>query len=361
MILVALAFQPLRRSVVRLADRIAYGARAAPYEALADFSRRLGGSPAFETLLPAVAEATATAVLAEHVTVRLAVPDGPDRLAHWPSGRTRPSTGSVVTEFGVVDRGERLGIIEVAMPPGRSLRAGDHALLADLADQAALAFRNNRLAEQLADRVAMLDQQTAQLAESRARIIAARDGERDRLERAIRAGVAPHLEPTPRRLQRMTADVDAPGVERDLAAVLSDSVTALENLREITRGIMPPQLVRSGLAAAVSAHLGQAGHAGALAMDESVAGRRFDRTVESTAYFGLVEALRQLRPPIQVTLTAIGDLLTLTVGGSGRHPPTIDTLCGRLEPLGGTVQCRREGDRAVLAMRIPAEPVPIAN
>ena len=38
--LVALAFQPLRRRVVRLADRFAFGAAAAPYEALADFSRQ---------------------------------------------------------------------------------------------------------------------------------------------------------------------------------------------------------------------------------------------------------------------------------------------------------------------------------
>ena len=42
---VALAFQPLRGRVVRVADRLAFGAAAAPYEALADFSRRLGDSP----------------------------------------------------------------------------------------------------------------------------------------------------------------------------------------------------------------------------------------------------------------------------------------------------------------------------
>ena len=43
--LVALAFQPLRRRVVGVADRLAFGRAAAPYEALADFSRRLGDSP----------------------------------------------------------------------------------------------------------------------------------------------------------------------------------------------------------------------------------------------------------------------------------------------------------------------------
>ena len=42
---VALAFQPVRGRVVRIADRLAFGAAAAPYEALAEFSRRLGESP----------------------------------------------------------------------------------------------------------------------------------------------------------------------------------------------------------------------------------------------------------------------------------------------------------------------------
>ena len=60
--LVAMAFQPLRRRVVRLADRLAFGAAAAPYEALADFSRRLGDRPDPAALLPAVAEAAAHAV-----------------------------------------------------------------------------------------------------------------------------------------------------------------------------------------------------------------------------------------------------------------------------------------------------------
>ena len=44
-VVVALAFQPLRRRVVKIADRLAFGAASAPYEALADFSRRLGDSP----------------------------------------------------------------------------------------------------------------------------------------------------------------------------------------------------------------------------------------------------------------------------------------------------------------------------
>ena len=79
---VALAFQPLRRGVVRFADRLAYGTRAAPYDALADFSRRIGQSPAPGTVLPAIAAAAGEAVRAERVVVHLDV-----------DCRTRPGRG----------------------------------------------------------------------------------------------------------------------------------------------------------------------------------------------------------------------------------------------------------------------------
>ncbi|HYJ66930.1 MAG TPA: hypothetical protein VEX15_04630 [Nocardioidaceae bacterium] len=357
MILVALAFQPLRRRVVRLADRIAYGTRAAPYEALADFSRRLGGNLAPESLLPIVAEATASAVLARRVAVRLAVPGGVDRWAYWPAGGAALTADPEATAIDVVDRGERLGDISVVMAPGRSLRSGDRALLADLADQAALAFRNNRLAAQLAGRVTMLDQQTAELAESRARIIMARDDERDRLEQAIRIGVSPRIEPTPARLRRIASDLGDPDVERDLSAVLTDSVQALESLREISRGIMPRQLARSGLVSAVSAHLGQVGHAGSLVVDESLAGVRLGRTVESTAYFGLVEAVRQLEPPIVVRLGVSDGRLALTIEGSGMDVEASSGLRDRLESLGGSAWWSSGNGRAALAMSVPTETV----
>jgi len=355
MIVVALAFQPLRRRVVHLADRIAYGSRAAPYEALADFSRRLGGSPDPESLLPTVAEATGTAVQAHRVIVRLTVPDGADRWAQWPPAAPESWIGPEAVQIDVVDPGERLGSIYVVMPPGRSLRASDRELLADLADQAALAFRNNRLAAQLAGRVALLDRRTAALAESRARIIVARDEERDRLAQAIRVGVAPYLEPTPERLRRLAEDICDPGAEQQLTATLDDSVKALESLREISRGIVSQQLARSGLAAALAAHLGQAGHAGALVVDDAVATARFDRPIETTAYFSLVEALRRLQPPIDVRLGLQNGHLSLVVGGTATEVTTSTAWRDRLESLGGSAQWTRENGRAVVAISIPAE------
>ena len=42
--IVAALFQPIRRRVVHLADRLVFGRRAEPYEVLARFSERVGAS-----------------------------------------------------------------------------------------------------------------------------------------------------------------------------------------------------------------------------------------------------------------------------------------------------------------------------
>ncbi len=355
--LVALAFQPLRRRVVHLANRMAYGSRAAPYEALADLSRRLGESPAPDALLPTVAEAAAGAVGARSVTVRLDVPDGDDLVARWP---LRPDGGQAVipgevAEVAVLDREERLGSIVVDMPAGRALRPEEPGLLASLADQAAIAFRNAQLSAQLEARVAQLDARTAELARSRSRIIAARDAERARLERAIRREVSPLLE-------GLAAELDRPRVKSDavtgpvLGALLADSVAALEALREITRGIFPAQLERSGIVPAVSAHLGRTGRVGALTVADSAAGVRFDRRVEAAAYFCFVEAMSELQAPVAVTLAVDDDRLHLRVTGHGRVDPDLWHLQDRVEPLAGTVTWSPGSDGGTLAVDLPTQP-----
>ena len=154
--LVALAFQPLRRSVVRLANRVAYGARAQPYEALADFSRRLAEAPSPGTLLPAVAEAAGRAISAAGATATLEVP-GSDPV----SGTWGTVTGSPDEVVPVRNEGRDLGSIGVVLPRGRGLRPSDRKLLDALADQTSVAFRNTTLASRLADHVAELDRTTS--------------------------------------------------------------------------------------------------------------------------------------------------------------------------------------------------------
>ena len=247
---VALAFQPLRRRLVRVADRLAFGGAAAPYEALAEFSRRLGESPDPSTFLPAMAKAAAHAVNANRAVVVLRLDLGPDLTTVWTAeGVDRITTAA--WEIPVLDHGERLGSITVFMPSGHPLRPREQRLLADLADQAGMAFRNDRLTAELPGQVAQISRRTGELSESRRRLISANDAERSRLEQAIAHQVILHLEPLPRRLHQLSdADrVTAPLMDAELLRASIESVNiAMEALREITRGVFPAQLARSGLA-----------------------------------------------------------------------------------------------------------------
>jgi signal transduction histidine kinase len=355
--LVALAFQPLRRRVVRLADRLAFGAAAVPYEALADFSRRLGDSPDPSELLPAVADAAAQAVRAARVTVLLHVGAGPDRVVVWPpSGADDPlapdplagdppATGLTVP---VLDRGERLGSITVEMPTGRPLRTREHRLLADLADQASLAFRNARLAAELSGQVEQLAGRTHELTESRRRLISAGDAERSRLEHAIARQVILHLAALPGRLRDLSGQGAGVLDAAQLQPLVDTLTTALEELREITRGVFPAQLARSGLATALASLLGRPGSIGRLVVENPAAGRRFDPRIEAAAYFCVAEAMRDLGRPVVVVLDAPGDHLRLVVTGSDQGGLPLGHMRDRVEAAGGSVSLTVARGRAVI-------------
>jgi signal transduction histidine kinase len=351
---VALAFQPLRRRVIKIADRLAFGSAAAPYEALADFSRRLGDSPDPATLLPAVAEAAGRAVNARHVVVRLHLEVGPDEVVAWPPD-AEAVTEDARIETPIIDRMERLGGIVVAMPPGHPLRPLDRRLLTDLADQAALAFRSVRLAAELSAEVERLGRRTDDLSDSRRRLISAGDAERSRLERAIARQVAPYLEPLPAQLGRLSVakpDWTTSGDAAALGELLVSVNTALEALREITRGVFPAQLARSGLPSALASLVARVSNSGKLVVEESATTRRFSPRVEAAAYFCAAEAVRDLDDPLLV-LAVEDDRLRLVVTGMERSDIAHDDIRDRVESAGGTVVMTSSNGQTVLKAQLP--------
>lgn len=346
---VAMAFQPLRRWVVRVADRLAFGQAAAPYEALADFSRQLGDSPDPSALLPAVADAAGRAVGALRTTVRLVVEKGPDRLAMWSGGADGQAAPDV--EIPVVHAGERLGSITVQMPVGRALRERDTALLEDLAEQAGMAFRNARLSAELSGRVEQLGHRTHELTESRRRLISAGDAERSRLERSIARQVVLHLAPLPDRLDEL-ARTGAGGLTGSRLTPLIASVTrALEELREITRGVFPAQLARSGLQPALASLLGR-GNVGRLVIDPVTSGNRLDPRVEAAAYFCVAEVVADLLPPVEVALSTADDRLSVVVTGVTDGRLSVDSLKDRVETVDGAVTIRSSASGTVVELSL---------
>ena len=69
--IVALAFQPVRRKAQRIANRVVYGERATPYEALTNLGARLAGEYASEDVLDRIASAVAGGTGADRVVVWL--------------------------------------------------------------------------------------------------------------------------------------------------------------------------------------------------------------------------------------------------------------------------------------------------
>ncbi|HEV3289373.1 MAG TPA: hypothetical protein VG123_10285, partial [Streptosporangiaceae bacterium] len=68
---VAVAFQPLREQVRRVANRVVYGRRATPYEALSEFAGQVGGAYATDDVLPRMARILAEATGAAQAEVWL--------------------------------------------------------------------------------------------------------------------------------------------------------------------------------------------------------------------------------------------------------------------------------------------------
>lgn len=361
---VAMGFQPLRRGVLGLADRLAYGTRAAPYDALATFSRGLGERPAADLLLPCVAEAAGRAVSARGVTVGLELDTGVALTGRWSEGTSAgepPAGPGAVHQVDVTDQGGRLGSICVTMPPGRDLRQHEQRLLVDLADQTAIAFRNARMEAELASHVEELDRQTAELGASYRRLLEAGDAERRRLEAAISRDVLPLLTALPPTLDRLRAGEDNGSAPETLDRLVATATTALESLRDLTRGICPALLGRAGLGPALSSCLMRAGRPVPLEVDESVGGRRFPARIEAAVYYCCTEAVAEAVAATHVTVTVADGDLVLTVAGADPGPVTRQAMVDRVEALRGSLAVD-EGPVLRVRFPLPAEmPEPVLS
>ncbi len=150
---VAVAFQPVRARVQRLANRLVYGQRATPYEVLADFAGRMAGSYAVEDLLPRMARILAEGTGAARADVWLRSGDTFHDGAVWPPGAS-PQPPARATQAGVPPypagrilpvrhQGEVLGALSVSKRPGEPLTPTEDRLLTDLAEQVGLEALQN--------------------------------------------------------------------------------------------------------------------------------------------------------------------------------------------------------------------------
>ena len=293
---VALVFQPVRTRARRFADRVVYGKRATPYEVMATFGDQLAGTYSSGDVLPRTARVLGEGVGAARARVWLWVEDDLREVAVWPeddAGEGRED--DLTTE--VRHQGELLGALSVAMPPSDPMDPSKEKLVRDLAAQAGLVLRNEGLTTALKARLA--DLQAAQK-----RLVAAQDQERRKLERNIHDGAQQQLVAlqVSQRLVGQLIDRDPVKAKEMLTQIQADTATALEDLRDLARGIYPPLLADKGLATALES---QARKSAVPATLRTEAVGRYPQEIEAAVYFSCLEALQNATKYAQASQVAI--------------------------------------------------------
>jgi signal transduction histidine kinase len=352
--LVALAFQPVRERVQRVANRLVYGKRATPYEALSQFSDRIASTYSDEQVLPRLAQTIAESTGAAQAAIW--AKEGPENtmLAGWPhpngssippAGATEPPTGDRLVP--VTHQGELLGALSIRKARGEAVTPVDEKMLADLASPAGVVLRNLQLTRQLQARLAEISAQTTELQASSARIIAAQDSTRRRLERNIHDGAQQHLVAiaVKLRLAATLAKRDPARAARLLDELEGETHQALETLHALARGIYPPILRELGLESAIRAQSAR------FPLPVEVSATKLTRypfEIEGAVYFCCLEALQNVTKHAKATRVRIrledaGGELAFSVDDDGvgfdpqrvRHGSGLQNIADRLAALGG--------------------------
>ena len=363
--IVAAAFQPVRERVQRFANRLVYGQRATPYEVLAELSQRMAGVYANEDLLPRMARILAEGTGSARADVWLRTDDLLRVDASWPAD-AEPLPPVDVADLPddlapVRHQGELLGALAIQKKPGEAITPTEQRLIDDLASQAGLVLKNVGLTEQL---IARLDELKA----SRQRLVSAQDEERRKIERNIHDGAQQQLVALAVR-QRLAASLigkDDDAARRAFEELQARTNEALEDLRDLARGIYPPLLADKGLPAALEA---QARKALLPVTIEPDGIGRYPQQIESAVYFSVLEALQNVAKYAEATcatvrLSQVGDGLTFEVADDGRgfdpsatgYGTGLQGIADRLAALDGELNVTSTpGGGTVVAGRLPAE------
>ncbi|MGE5226547.1 MAG: histidine kinase [Planctomycetaceae bacterium] len=358
---VAVLFHPVQQRSRRLANRVVYGKRATPYEVLADFAERVAGTYALDDVLPRTARMLAEGTGAARADVWIVVGAELRAAASWPAGEIEPvalgADGTVVVPGATATvpvryQGELLGALSLHKAPGYPFTSTDEKLVSDVASQAGLVLHNVRLIEDLKA--------------SRQRLVAAQDEERRRLERNIHDGAQQQLVALAVKA-RLAEQVGArdPEKGRDLLREVQEGLKeALEDLRDLARGIYPPLLADKGLAAALEAQTRKA----VVPVEVTVDGiARYRQEVEAAVYFSVLEGLQNVAKYARATRATVrlaqsnGTLLFEVAdngdgfdAGATTYGTGLQGIADRLAALGGTLDVRsRPGEGTTIAGAVP--------
>jgi len=276
--------------------------------ALAAVSAHAAASPAPGGLQAALADALGDPTFELHYD---------DRSAPIAAGRERTVLAAGGRRVAVAEH--RAGLLE------------DPALADALADAAGLALEHEALTAELAA-------QLGELQASRARVVAAGDAERRRLEQDLHDGAQQRLASLALNLQLVTVrDDDEAARVRTAQEHLR---AALGDLRELAHGIFPRALADSGLGTALEDLAEEA----ARPLHLNGAPPDVPPPIAATAYLVVASAASRAGPPATVTATMDrpGQLVVVV---EGEVPEPDRALLDRVDALGGTLDREPRGLR----------------
>jgi len=352
----AAAFHPLRVRLQRSVDRLFYGDRARPYDAVAGLAQRLESALAPEDVLPTVVRTVAGALRLPYVGIELHESGGWRVVAEHGHRRGATDVYPMAYQGAAVGR-----MLVCARGPGEALGAADHRLLADLARQAGVA--------------AQAALATTELLRSRAELVTAREEERRRLRRDLHDGLGPTLAGVTMGLHaaQTFVDRDPDEAKRMLAGLEAQVEEAIADIRRLVYGLRPPALDEFGLVRALQLHAARIETEPSgfeIVIDSPASGLgRLPAAVEVAAYRIVTEALtnvtRHARAHTCTVRLCLNGALELDVIDDGRgldasRPPGVGiaAMRERAAELGGVLAIEGLHPGTRVHARLPVASLP---
>jgi signal transduction histidine kinase len=348
---IAMLFQPRQRFHL-FANRLVY-AGAPRHQVLSDSPKtwllQLDYTEAVDRMVAVLAGATG----ADRAAAWIRVGGRLRPVAVWPRGSVPPPPVAIGPDGGLPPfeqasravpvryADELLGALTLRKPPNEPLASADDTLLRHLASRWA------RSAQRVltADLRATIDDLWA----SRRRLVEAQDAERRKIERNLHDGAQQQLVALSIQLGLLADQAEDPETIRQAIPALREGLHgALDDLRDLARGIYPPLLAEQGLLAALQA---QARKAPLPVLVEADGLGRYPPDTEATVYFCILEALQNTAKYATASAATIrlashgsGLRFTVTDDGAGfdaaSTPPGsgLQGMTDRLAALAGTLR-----------------------
>lgn len=330
--LTAVAVEPLRKRLQRLANRFLYGHRNDPYIVISALSQRLEALDPQASVISDAPLAIARALRMPYVAIETA-------------GGLRAGSGEETERsraFPLTYRGEPMGTLVVGLAEGEDLSRSQQELLDDLSRHIGVALHAEAL--------------THQLQRAREDLVAAREEEHRRLRRDLHDDLGPSLSAAALQMEsaRALLGTDPRAAFASLEKVAGQIRDTVKSVRSIVEDLGPPSLDELGLAGAIRQRISRL----------SVGGPRFDlemphdlgalpAAVEVAAYRILSEAVTNVLKHANASCCRVGVRreggLLITVADDGRSIDGHEVRAGvglrsmmeRAFELGGTLTLGR--------------------